>query len=215
MNRDFKGVWIPKGLYLNKDFSWIEKLIILEVNSFSANDLDCFVSNDHLAEFAQASNSSIEKAISRLVKIGVLERTRRKNNGVNQRILRLVNSNICEEVAVNSATKQPYILRHTNNNITKQTKKTKRERTPVNIKVVQEAFLSANSTIQEAEKFYYYYESNGWTQGKGKPIVNWKAAARNWITRSQEWNKKNNANGFDTTKISTERISEYIKEGRS
>ena len=47
MNRDFKGVWIPKGLYLNKDFSWIEKLIILEVNSFSANDLECFVSNDH------------------------------------------------------------------------------------------------------------------------------------------------------------------------
>ena len=215
MNRDFKGVWIPKKLYLNKNFSWIEKLIILEVYSFSTNDLDCFVSNEHLADFTQASLSSIEKAISRLVKHNVIERTRRKIEGKNQRFLRVVNSNICENEPVNSATNQPYILRPTNINIQKQTNKTKREKTPLNITVVIEAFNDGGSNELEAQKFFDYYESNGWKQGKGKPIINWKAAARNWIRRAQEFNKNNNANGFDRTKINTDRLSEYINKGNS
>ena len=30
------------------------------------------------------------------------------------------------------------------------------------------------------EHFHDYYTTNGWTQGKGKPIRDWKAAARTW-----------------------------------
>jgi hypothetical protein len=34
----------------------------------------------------------------------------------------------------------------------------------------------------EADKFIDHYISNGWVQGKGKkPIVDWKAAMRNWV----------------------------------
>lgn len=34
----------------------------------------------------------------------------------------------------------------------------------------------------EADKFVDHYISNGWVQGKGKkPIVDWKAAMRNWV----------------------------------
>ena len=215
MNREFKGVWIPKKLYLEKCLTWTDKLIILEVHSFSNNGLECFVSNEHLAEFTQASLSSVEKSISKLVKQGIIVRTKKKIEGSYQRFLRVANSNFCEDTAVNSATQHPYILRPTNINIQKQINKPKRERTPVNNMVVIEAFVEAGSTEKEANKFYDYYESNGWKQGKGKPIINWKAAARNWIRRIEEFKKNNNANGFDRTKISGEGLRKYFNEGNS
>ena len=40
----------------------------------------------------------------------------------------------------------------------------------------------------EAEKFFNYYESNGWKVGKN-PMKNWKAAANNWITNSNTYAK--------------------------
>ncbi len=215
MNREFKGVWIPKKLYLEKGLTWTDKLIILEIHSFSNNGLECFVSNEHLAEFTQASLSSVEKSISKLVKQGIVVRTKKKIEGSYQRFLRVANSNFCEDTAVNSAIGQPYILRPTNINIQKQINKPKRERTPVNNMVVIEAFVEAGSTEKEANKFYDYYESNGWKQGKGKPIINWKAAARNWIRRSEEFKNNNNANGFDRTKISGEGLRKYFNEGNS
>lgn len=54
------------------------------------------------------------------------------------------------------------------------------------------AFFDENGftfdTAVQAEKFFDYYEANGWTQGKScKPLKNWKAAARNWARNAKEW----------------------------
>ena len=32
----------------------------------------------------------------------------------------------------------------------------------------------------DAERFFDYYSANGWVQGKGKPIKDWKACVRTW-----------------------------------
>ena len=32
----------------------------------------------------------------------------------------------------------------------------------------------------DAERFCDYYAANGWIQGKGKPIRDWRAAVRTW-----------------------------------
>lgn len=47
-------------------------------------------------------------------------------------------------------------------------------------------FLQSNYS-SDAERFFDYYDANGWTQGKGKPIKNWQAAARNWERRQSEF----------------------------
>jgi len=47
--RDFKGVWIPKELWLTKDLSPIEKFFLLEIDSLD-NDDGCFASNAHFSE---------------------------------------------------------------------------------------------------------------------------------------------------------------------
>lgn len=38
----------------------------------------------------------------------------------------------------------------------------------------------------ESEKFWNYYEANGWMQGGKNPIVDWKAAAKKWTLNSVE-----------------------------
>lgn len=212
MARQFKGVWIPKDLYLEKGLTWCEKLIILEVDSFTANGLTCFVSNEHLAEFTQCSLSTVEKAIARLVKVGHLHRERRKVDGKTSRFLRVNTRKFCEKAPVKTAENKPYNLRPTNTNILNQPNKPKKERTPVNLEVCIEAFEATGSNSLEAQKFYDYYSANGWTQGKGKPIVNWRAAARNWIRRAAEFSK-NQSNGYDATKIDAQRLAAYIASG--
>ena len=38
----------------------------------------------------------------------------------------------------------------------------------------------------DAEAFVDYYTANGWVQGKGKPIKDWKAAVRTWARRENQ-----------------------------
>ena len=47
-------------------------------------------------------------------------------------------------------------------------------------------FKGKGSNKREAERFYYYYESQGWRVGKN-PMKDWRMAASGWISR----NKKN------------------------
>jgi hypothetical protein len=42
----------------------------------------------------------------------------------------------------------------------------------------------------EAEKFFNYFESNGWLVGGKTKMKDWKAAARNWLLNSQNFNTK-------------------------
>lgn len=71
-NRDFKGVWIPKEIYLNNDLNWTEKILFVEISSLD-NQQGCFARNKHFAEFLGKSESYISKCISKLKKLGFIQ----------------------------------------------------------------------------------------------------------------------------------------------
>jgi hypothetical protein len=50
---------------------------------------------------------------------------------------------------------------------------------PPTLDEVKAYCLERNNTV-DAEKFFDYYEANGWVQGKGKPVKDWKACVRTW-----------------------------------
>lgn len=54
---------------------------------------------------------------------------------------------------------------------------------------VKSYFLEKENTIIEAEKFYNYFESNGWLVGGKTKMKDWKAAARNWILNAKRFEK--------------------------
>ena len=51
------------------------------------------------------------------------------------------------------------------------------------IKEVQE-YAKTESLNVDATRFVDYFDSVGWTIGKGKPMKDWQAAARNWAARN-------------------------------
>ena len=49
-------------------------------------------------------------------------------------------------------------------------------------------FQQNNFPEQEAQKFYNYFSSVGWLVGGKTPMVDWQAAAQNWIINSINFN---------------------------
>lgn len=56
---------------------------------------------------------------------------------------------------------------------------------PPDIAEVKAYFAEKGGTNAQAERFFAYYESNGWRVGKN-PMKKWKAAASGWISRDRE-----------------------------
>ena len=71
MNRDFKGVWIPKEIWLDESLSALDKIIFAEIDSLDNED-HCWASNAHLAKFCQCSESKVSKSIKTLTDRGYI-----------------------------------------------------------------------------------------------------------------------------------------------
>lgn len=56
---------------------------------------------------------------------------------------------------------------------------------PPDIAEVKAYFAEKGGTNAQAERFFSYYESNGWRVGKN-PMKKWKAAASGWISRDRD-----------------------------
>ena len=72
MERDFKGVWIPKEIWLDDRLNALDKIIFVEIDSLCNEERGCFASNKYLAEFCQCSETKISKAISKLIDLEYL-----------------------------------------------------------------------------------------------------------------------------------------------
>ena len=80
--------------------------------------------------------------------------------------------------------------------------KPKREPKPKDLQTVIDAFGEAGAPDHLAERFWNYYESNGWKVGRNA-MKDWKATARNWITNRNGYNSEPGqiAPGFDPKKM--------------
>jgi len=82
--RDFKGVWIPKEIWLSGQLSLMEKVLFVEIHSLD-NERGCFASNRHFAEFFGVSERQIRTYISSLREKGFINVTIRNRN---ERVMR-------------------------------------------------------------------------------------------------------------------------------
>lgn len=47
-------------------------------------------------------------------------------------------------------------------------------------------YFKEQNTIIDPEAFFYHYETNGWVQGKNKPIKDWKSCLKTWEAREKK-----------------------------
>lgn len=72
VDREFKGVWIPREIWLNKDLSVLEKVLFAEIDSLDGEN-GCYASNEYFMEFFNVSESTITRGISKLKNLGYIE----------------------------------------------------------------------------------------------------------------------------------------------
>lgn len=72
MERGFKGVWIDREIWLDKDLTPLEKFIFAEIDSLDGVN-GCTASNEYLAEFCQCSERKVKDAISKLKEKGMIQ----------------------------------------------------------------------------------------------------------------------------------------------
>lgn len=68
-------------------------------------------------------------------------------------------------------------------------KKVEIEKSKPTLEETQIYFLEKKFPEVEAQRFFNYFESNGWLVGGRTKMKDWKAAARNWMLNAKKFNK--------------------------
>lgn len=64
--RSFKGIWIPKEIWLNRQLNIYEKVLIVEIDSLD-NKNGCFAKNNHFMNLINKSERQVQRLIKNLV----------------------------------------------------------------------------------------------------------------------------------------------------
>ena len=201
MNRDFKGVWIPKDIWLDENLTWMEKLLLVEIDSLDA-EKGCFASNDYFAKFFQLSKSRISDLIGQLVSKGYITTFLvYEGKQVKRREITMVIPIRKFEVGIRK-TEEGYSenaqdINTLVNNTISNTNKLNNKFIKPNSKEVNEYAKSIGFELS-GDQFYDHYEARGWLIGKN-PMKDWKAAVRTW-KRNKE-NFSNNTTSQEAPKI--------------
>jgi len=80
LNRNFKGVWIPKDIWLDKNLSIVERCLLAEIDSLSDDEKEkgCFASNRFLSTSFGVSVPTISRGISTLERLGYIVRVNKE-----------------------------------------------------------------------------------------------------------------------------------------
>lgn len=201
---DQKGLWIPAEILRDPRLTNSGKILLAEILALHQNGSGCFASNAHLASVLGMTISGLRKQLAKLVDDGFLERGVILTGHVQKRALVPKWGTPLPESghppALNGAT---YKTKNTTDNKTKEAR-------PESLEMVLEVFTELNRG-DEAEKFWNHYEANGWVQGGNKPIKNWKAAARQWLIRSEKWN--NERKGFNSKNWNGNSTADFMRNG--
>ena len=94
--RDFKGIWIPKEIWLNEDLTLQEKIFLVEIDSLD-NEEGCWASNKYFADFFNITTQRASQVINSLKQKNFLEIfyiRGKENNNIEKRIIKTNLSNI-------------------------------------------------------------------------------------------------------------------------
>lgn len=200
--RDFKGIWIPREIWLASELTLLEKIFLVEIDSLD-NEQNCYASNAYFAEFFGISKGRCTQIIKSLEAKGFIQiQLIRDKKAIKKRVIRVVrklNTPL-------SKTKYPYLENAEGNNTylnnTELGGKPPKRFTKPSLAQVTE-YKNQNQYISDPQAFIDYHESRGWVVGRS-PMKDWKGAFRRWETNEKKWSKEN-AN----KQSSSERRSDY------
>ena len=176
MERIIKGIWIPIEIWQDRSLSWNEKILLMEIDSFTAKGHECYISNEYIADLLGVTERSASRLLSHLLESGLIRVV--KFDGRK----RYVESTISFQAGWTQMSMQGgQSCPHTNNNEYINKERDNKGRSPFvkpSISEVAEYCRERNNGI-DPEEFWAFYESKGWMVGKS-PMKDWKAAIITW-----------------------------------
>ena len=144
---------------------------------------------------------AIKRARNRLEQDGYIKW---KSRGGNLAAIYHMNSLVVQNNSKNVPQCEPQVVpinKHKQNETEKEVPNgIKKKFSPPSVNEVEEYCRERNNGI-DAETFIDFYTANGWMQGQGKPIKDWKACVRTWEKREKKspttQAKKNSFTNFD------------------
>ena len=72
MERIIKGIWIPIEIWQDKSLSWNEKILLMEIDSFTSKGHECYISNEYISDLLGVTDRCARKYLSHLMDIGYI-----------------------------------------------------------------------------------------------------------------------------------------------
>ena len=187
MDRLVKGIWIPIEIWQDQSLSWNEKILLMEIDSFTSKGHDCYISNEYIANLLQVTDRSARKYLSHLMQAGYIRMVRFDGRK------RYVESTISFQAEWNDCSRQggqsvPHTDKENNKCINNTLSIKERRFQKPTLDEIRDYCLSRSNSV-DPEQFYNFYESKGWMVGK-TPMKDWKASVRTWEKREKDAPKK-------------------------
>lgn len=106
-----KGIWFPIEIWEADDLSWNEKILLMEIDSFTSQGKDCYISDEYVSELLGVNMRNANKNIASLIKKGYIKKTRFDGRR------RYVESLLCRADLLQKTGQTCLERQHTNNNI--------------------------------------------------------------------------------------------------
>ena len=203
--RDFKGVWIPKAIWLDSRLTALDKVILTEIDSLDQTERGCFASNKHIADFCQCSEAKVTKSISHLIKLGYLyvQSFDGRQRELRSRLVNFTRQDSKKYESDSEKVRQSNTRNKPSNNTTN--KREKKPFIPPTLEEV-EAYCKSRKNNVDAKRFWDYFDAADWVDGKGNKVRNWKQKVITWESYNKDV-KQDGQNTGDTGKV---RVGHYL-----
>lgn len=187
--------WMMTRLGLNGN----ELLAYALIYSYSQDAQGCyFGSLSHTAERLNISRRAAVDVLNRLLDKGHITKSSVEVDGVARCMYKAV---VPSEVEGGPPPKEKHPAR--------KTSPTKVQRPTLD---EVKAYCAERGNIVDVQRFFDFYEANGWCQGRGKPIRDWRAAVRTWERGNNTYTTLTNGQRVDKESVLARRREEITRE---
>ena len=229
MNRDFRGIWIPKEIWLSKDLSTNEKILLAEIDSLGGSSDGCFASNQYFADFFDLSKDRISRLVSGLKNKGYITVELIYKEGtceVDKRIIKLNPYSYFyqgvqnHQGGIGENTKDitnNYNINNNKNNIYTDKKKTTKE--PRHKYGEFKNVLLSDKDLEKLKAEYgeelvekYIKKMDEWIELNGRRYKNYYLALRQWINKEVSKKQEKVEKQEGDTKYDEEYFTKLMEE---
>ena len=232
MNRDFRGIWIPKEIWLNKDLSTNEKILLAEIESLGGLHDGCFASNQYFADFLDLSKDRTSKLISGLKNKGYITVELSYKEGSYEVDKRIIKANPSSYFCLGGSThlegggeNNDYITNNYNKNNNNKASKKKTTKEPRHKYGEFKNVLLSDKDLEKLKAEYteelveeYIKKMDEWLELNGKHYKNYYLALRQWmnkeVSKKQEKVEKQEGDTKYDEEYFTKLMEQTLKGGK-